>query len=74
MQKLVFSCWTLFEKLTGLLTDVGQSNSYRVLDTGSKVNEAKNGKATVEKQNNNVDTSSTEYRLPLVWIDLEMTG
>lgn len=65
----------LFQGLVGPVK-VGLTNCYRILDAGVEDKEAKST-AMVEKHKNNqqnLDTPPAEYKLPLVWIDLEMTG
>lgn len=65
----------LFQGRVGLVKN-GLTNYYRFLDAGMRDKEAKST-AVVEKHKNNkqnLDTSPAEYKLPLVWIDLEMTG
>lgn len=65
----------LFQGRVGLVKN-GLTNYYRFLDAGVRDKEAKST-AVVEKHKNNkqnLDMPPAEYRLPLVWIDLEMTG
>lgn len=70
--------WTLFEEFARF-GQMGLTNYYRLLVAGTREKEANShgSKVLVDKNKHkqqNLDAPPAEYKLPLVWIDLEMTG